>query len=307
LPAVARFGDRLGGRFDGALTWTTAGVITKMARMHLPEIAFFHGLWITALGSALLASALSIIPRLGSAGRRVSSLLCKAPLLDFVVACFTIIPWLLGGILGGWAGFLGAVVGQVLTLYAWCAAHELAFREAARGPRIVTFHEKIVGNFRNHAALWLTALALPIFWNIRIMQIMFGWTLPVLLKFPSYRQDEWVNVSRHKFEGLVGHDLVWCLYCDWMTGVYSLGAEMLRNVESFWCPIRFYEGKKCANCAVDFPDIEHGWVPANGTMTDVVAKMEQMYGDGRREWFASPARLTVNGKPIEEPAAAALR
>ena len=272
--------------------------------MHLPEIAFFHGLWITALGSALLALALSVIPRLGAAGWRVSAALCKAPLLDLVVACFTIIPWLLGGIFGGWPGFFGSVVGQMLTLYAWCAAHELVFRQAARGPRIVSFHEKIVGNFRNHAALWATLLALPIFWNIRIMQICFGWVLPVLLKFPSHRQDEWVNVSRHKFDGLVGHDLVWCLYCDWMTGVYSLGAEILRNVESFWCPIRFYEGKKCANCAVDFPDIDHGWIPANGTMADVVAKMEEMYGDGRRDWFASPARLTVKGKPIEESAAA---
>jgi hypothetical protein len=35
-------------------------------------------------------------------------------------------------------------------------------------------------------------------------------------------------------------------------------------------------------------------------MTDVIAKMEQMYGDGRREWFGHPARLTVKGKPIEE-------
>ena len=41
-----------------------------------------------------------------------------------------------------------------------------------------------------------------------------------------------------------------------LTGVYSLGAEMLRNVESFWCPIRFYDGKKCDNCKLDFPDIE---------------------------------------------------
>ena len=51
-------------------------------------------------------------------------------------------------------------------------------------------------------------------------------------------------------------DLIWCLYCDWMTGVYAFGGEMLRNVESFWCPIRFYDGKKCENCKIDFPDIE---------------------------------------------------
>ena len=37
---------------------------------------------------------------------------------------------------------------------------------------------------------------------------------------------------------VIGHALIWCLYCDWMTGVWSLGTEMLRNVESFWYPIR---------------------------------------------------------------------
>lgn len=272
-----------------------------MPRMPLPEIAFFHALWITALASLALAGLLSLIPRLGSAGTCFSEMLCRAPLLDLVVACFTWVPWAIAGAFGGWAGFLGALVGQFIALYTWCAAHELAFRDAARGPRIVKFHEKIVGNFRNHAALWATLLALPIFWNIRIMQILFSWILPVLLNFPRHRQSEWINVSRQKFEGLIGHDLVWCLYCDWMTGVYSLGAEILRNVESFWCPIRFYEGKKCANCAVDFPDINHGWVAPDATMGDVVAKMEQMYGDGRRDWFASPARLTVNGKPPEPP------
>ena len=280
--------------------WTTPDAPSKMRVHELPGNRFFQGLWITALGCVTLAGLLSLIPRLGTAGWRVSALLAKAPLLDLVVAGFTIIPWILATALGGWAGFLGALVGQFLALYAWCAGHELLFRDAARGPRIVKFHEKIVGNFRNHAALWVTLVALPIFWAIRLLQLTLWWTLPLLLRFPIYKQDEWVNVSRQKFDGLVGHDLAWCLYCDWMTGVYSLGAEMLRNVESFWCPIRFYDGKKCANCAVDFPDIDHGWVAPNATMSDVVAKMEQMYGEGRREWFGHPARLTVKGKAVDD-------
>ena len=57
--------------------------------------------------------------------------------------------------------------------------------------------------------------------------------------------------------------------------------------------------KKCANCSIDFPDVDHGWVAPDKSMADVVAKMEQMYGDGRREWFGHPARLTVKGQPIE--------
>ncbi|MEZ6162889.1 MAG: hypothetical protein R3B67_00435 [Phycisphaerales bacterium] len=110
-------------------------------------------------------------------------------------------------------------------------------------------------------------------------------------------------MSRHKFDGLVGHDLIWCLYCDWMTGVWSLGSEMLRNVESFWCPIRFLDDKKCANCSVDFPDVMNAWVPSDGSMGDVTELLERKYaglGSGT-PWFGHPEQggLTVEGKRVE--------
>jgi len=142
----------------------------------------------------------------------------------------------------------------------------------------------------------------PLFWLIRMAQLFVYPVLSAVTGLPRYTQREWVNLSRHKFEGLVGHDLLWCWYCDWMTGLWSLGSEMLRNVESFWCPIRFYEGKKCENCKLDFPDIEGGWVAADGTMADVTALLQEKYGGGRKEmsWFGHPARLTVKGKPAQE-------
>ena len=271
----------------------------KMPAMTSPEAHFAHALWITFTGSVALAVTLSVLPRLGDAGRRVSDALAKAPLLDLVVGCFTIIPWLLGSILGGCPGFIGALMAQFATLGVWCAGHELIFRQRARGPSIVEFHSRIVGDWRNYLALSITLLGLPIFWGIRLLEICFGWALPVLLNFPAYKQGEWVNVSRHKFDGLIGHDLVWCLYCDWMTGVWSLGSEVLRNVESFWCPIRYYDGKKCDNCAIDFPDVNNGWVPIDRSMRDVIQVMEEKYGDGQRAWFGHPTRLTVKGQPIQ--------
>jgi hypothetical protein len=83
-----------------------------------------------------------------------------------------------------------------------------------------------------------------------------------------------------------------------MTGIYSLGGEMLRNVESFWCPIRYYDGKKCENCAREFPDIDAGWVPAGGTMAQVSDTLVAMYdNDADRAWFGHPVWLTVKGKP----------
>jgi hypothetical protein len=260
---------------------------------------FLHALWITFLPTVVLAAILSVIPRLGAGGWKLSERICRAPLLDLVVACFTWLPWVIAAAVAGWGGFFGALAGQAVAMFAWTSGHELVYREAARGPRIVKFLNRTVGRWQNHAALWVTLVALPAFWMIRILQIMLFWTLPLLLKMPRYRQGDWVNVSRQKVDGLVGHDLLWCLYCDWMTGVYALGAEVLRNVESFWCPIRFYDGKKCANCAIDFPDVNQGWVAADKSMADVVAKMQMMYGDGRREWFGHPARLTVKGRELE--------
>ncbi|MEO1512806.1 MAG: hypothetical protein AAFU70_12090, partial [Planctomycetota bacterium] len=71
-----------------------------------------------------------------------------------------------------------------------------------------------------------------------------------------------------------------------------------RNLESFWCPIRFYPDKKCENCVLDFPDIDGGWVPADGSMADVVGVLEEKVPGpgGENPWFGHPARLTVEGE-----------
>jgi hypothetical protein len=179
--------------------------------------------------------------------------------------------------------------------------HEAFHPAARRGPRIVKVINAKVGRVRNHTATWITAICTPVFWFVRLAEVFLYPPLTVLVGLPKYDDAEWVNVSRQKFEGLVGHDLIWCLYCDWMTGVWSLGSEMLRNVESFWCPIRFASGKKCANCATDFPDVEHGWVPAHGNMVDVTATLERMYPARPHAWFGHPVRITVKGKTVQEP------
>jgi hypothetical protein len=246
-------------------------------------------------GVLSLAGLLHLVPALGGPGRSVSQWLCRAPALDVTVFSFTMVPWIAGAWVAGWAGWGAGLVGQLIGLGIWVMAHEWTHQRALAGPRIVTFINRTVGRWRNHAALWVTAIVLPTFWMIRLGEIFVYPLLVWLLNFPRYRQGEWVNCSRQKFEGLIGHDLIWCLYCDWMTGVYSLGAEMLRNVESFWCPIRFYDGKKCENCRLDFPDIDGGWVPASGSMADVERVMTKQYAQGRREWFGHPARQQADG------------
>ncbi len=243
---------------------------------------------------------------------------CRAPLLDVLVAYFTALPWFLGPVLGAnarmfheelapipwWLGLIAGVAGQIIALIVWTRAHELMHREAVRGPRIVKALNRSVGPLRNHAAVWWTALAVPVFWLVRLAELIVYPPLVWIVRFPRYRQGEWVNVSRHKFGGLVGHDLIWCLYCDWMTGVWALGSEMLRNVESFWCPIRFIDGKKCENCVIDFPDLDGGWVREEDGMAGAEAVVGEKYPPGNREnsWFGHPGRarhtnVTVEGKP----------
>ena len=255
----------------------------------------------TTLCSLLVvAGLLHIIPRLGSLGKTLSAWLCVAPGLDLVVGYFTALPLILGPILGGWSGLAAAVCAQVLAVMIWTTLHGLAHPNARKGPRIVKFLNALVGPWRNFIAVWITAFAVPVFILVRVAELLVYPWLTWLIRFPKYKQSEWVRVGRHKFENLVGHDLIWCLYCDWMTGVWSLGSEMLRNVESFWCPIRFDNQKKCANCSVDFPDVFNGWANADGSMEDVVSALKDKYDDAEiNSWFGHPTRLTVEGKEKE--------
>ena len=265
-----------------------------------PLAVFLLALLGSATGVLALSLVLTAVPRFGAFGRRVSETLARAPMLDLVLIALIFGPWLIAAPLVGWAGFAGAIAGQIVGLQLWIYTHELMHMQHVRGPRIVWFINRRFGRLRNHFALWVTVIALPVFWLVRLAQVAAYPWLVWVLGFPKYSHAEWVNVSRHKFEGLVGHDLIWCLYCDWMTGVYSLGGEMLRNVESFWCPIRFYDGKKCENCRIDFPDIDGGWAPADGTMADVVDILETKYPPEQKTaaWFGHPIRLTHEGQPV---------
>lgn len=271
-------------------------------------------------GMLLLAGTLHLLARLGPSGMALCDILAKAPALDVVVFLFCHGPWVAGwlvwwqatprtvfmGGVGGFFAYLGlAIAAQVLSLFIWSWLHELASPKARKGPRIVSTLNRRVGWFRNHAAVWWTALAVPVFTLIRIAELIVYPPLHWLVRLPKYRHQDWINVSRQKFTGLVGYDLIWCLYCDWMTGVWSLGSEMLRNVESFWCPIRFSSPEKCTNCQIDFPDVTQAWVPPSpeGDMAQVAQWLERQYPgpQGSNSWAGHPERkvgLTHNGKPV---------
>ena len=252
-----------------------------------------------ALALLVGAAVLHLLPRLGAPGRKLSEALCRGFGLDLMITYFTIAPMVVGPILLGWLGLPAAIAGQVIGLLIWTRLHELAHPAARKGPRIVHTLNRSVGRWRNHTAVWITALAVPLFWLVRVAEWIVYPPLTWIIRLPAYKSGDWVNVSRQKFDGLVGHDLVWCLYCDWMTGVWSLGTEMLRNVESFWCPIRFSDTNKCENCSIDFPDVFGGWVDADKSMGDVTKVLEEKYqGKQRNSWFGHRDRtvdVTVEG------------
>src|ERR1041384_3840516 len=77
----------------------------------------------TLVGIAGFAGLLHLIPRLGAAGTRISAWLSRAPGLDLVVSLCTWVPPTVLGILYGWRGVAGAIIGQVLGMLFWMFAH----------------------------------------------------------------------------------------------------------------------------------------------------------------------------------------
>lgn len=218
----------------------------------------------------------------------VTDRITVAPALDVFISLFTWIPWVAGGIWAGWIGFAASVVAQVIFLHVFCLVHR-AIR-GKKGRTLTDAQARLLGPVRNQLALLCTAPAAAVFAAARAAELFLYPLIVALAKLPPYKQGEWVNLSRHKYDGLIGYDLLWCWYCDWMTGVWALGSEMLRNVESFWCPIRFRCDIKNRNASLDFPDVEK-WAPADGTMEDVVKLFEAHYGNRKwNSWWGHPDR-----------------
>jgi hypothetical protein len=209
----------------------------------------------------------------------------EAPYIDWTLGLVTWMPWVVIAYLMTWREVGSYLVGQLLAFHLLCVAHR--FYHINNKVSIIGTLNHIVGFTRNQLGFYTTLLAFPIFIGIRLSQVFLYPVLLHTIGLPKQNTKDWINISRHKIDGLIGYDLISCLYCDWMTGVYSLGAEMLRNVESFWCPLRFYNKKKCDNCSIDFPDIKQ-WVPSDKDVVQVVKVLQEKYENtphGKRSWW----------------------
>lgn len=227
----------------------------------------------------------------------VTEKIAQAPLLDFFVSLLTWLPWVAGGWMLGWKGVIAAVIAQLVFLHAFCLTHRLL--RGKKGRTLTDAQGKILGPFRNQLCLMVQTPAILVFVQVRLAEILIYPPIAWLGKLPTYKSSEWVNLSRHKYDGLIGYDLLWCWYCDWMTGIWSLGSEMLRNIESFWCPIQFQSAMKNRNASTDFPDLAK-WAAFDGTMEDAVSAFEAHY-DGKQlnSWWGHPDR-TKKGNEFPE-------
>jgi len=212
----------------------------------------------------------------------------RAPYLDFFVSLFTWMPWVAGAVLDGWLGLAAAVVAQLLFLHAFCLVHRLL--KGKKGRTLTDAQGKVLGPVRNQLALLVQTPAIPVFVMVRFAELVLYPVIAVIGRLPTYRQAEWVNLTRHNYTGLAGYDLLWCWYCDWMTGLWALGTEMLRNIESFWCPIQFGSSEKNRNVALDFPDVKL-WAPSNGSAEEAADLIEKYYtGRKKLSWWGHPDR-----------------
>lgn len=209
----------------------------------------------------------------------VSDKIATAPVLDVFVSVFTWIPWVTGWMAMGWPGVLASAVAQLVFLHAFCLVHR-ALR-GKKGRTLTDAQGRVLGPVRNQLCLLVQTPAIFVFVAVRAAELFLYPPIAWLGRLPLYKQGEWVNLSRHKYDGLIGYDLLWCWYCDWMTSLWCLGSEMLRNIESFWCPIQFQSAEKNVHASIDFPDVKN-WAPPHGTMEDAVRLIEEHY-DGKRK------------------------
>jgi hypothetical protein len=247
-----------------------------------------HGLVIFLSDAILIFLELAVFAVLTRLAFRFSEKVATAPWLDVFISLFTWVPWVSGFLLADVRGLLAAVVAQLVFLHAFCLVHR-ALR-GRTGRTLTDAQGKVLGPFRNQLCLMVQTPAVLIFVQVRLAEIILYPPIAWLGRLPTYKASEWVNLSRHKYDGLIGYDLLWCWYCDWMTGLWALGSEMLRNIESFWCPIQFRDPVKNRNAATDFPDVAK-WAPADGTMEDAVRAFEAQYdGKCKNSWWGHPDR-----------------
>ena len=194
--------------------------------------------------------------------------------VDALWSAFLIVPFILGALMGlPW--YLTFVL-MVSYLAVWSQV-DRRLRGKPGDFSIAAYWIERDGWGRYLLGWWCTA-AIPLFFLVRLTELLVYPVLVVAWGLPPLRASDYIMLSRHKWEGLVGADLVYCLYCEWMTGVWSLGSAQLQNIESMWCPLRFRSEVQCEKCKAFFPDV-NAWARPEDGMPGVEKFYRENYDD----------------------------
>lgn len=221
--------------------------------------------------------------------------------VDAVIGLFTLGPFALALALpaarqGGWLAQLIAPAGAMVVFTVLFCIVDEALRGERGGFRIRAYWTGRDG-WARYLTGWLCFAATPVFWLIRAGQILLYPPLRWAWGLPRLRARDYIALSRHKTKGLAGADYLFCVYCEWMTGLWSLGTEMLRHLESMWCPLRFRGEGQCERCAATFADLEHWADPAEG-----LAGVQRFY-ELHYEGLPLGERAHLRARSADSPAA----
>lgn len=139
----------------------------------------------------LLFLLLTSMPSLGTWGKDAVDACTKTPMLDWLLSFIILVPWLIGGLTVRWEGIVASLLAQVLAMQLWIFYHEFLNRNVAPGSRIARFHSQRIGWWRNHLALWVTSIIVPVFFLIRFSEVFVYPMLIWLLGFPKYKHSDW--------------------------------------------------------------------------------------------------------------------
>jgi hypothetical protein len=131
------------------------------------------------------AGFLHLLSHLGAVGEKTSKWFCSAPGVDLALAYFMLLPLLVGWFVASWQGLEVALLAELSALWLWIILHELAHRQKSQA-KIHRQLSSTVGAWRNHLAVWITALAVPLFWGVRFVELIVYPPLTKLVGLPRY-------------------------------------------------------------------------------------------------------------------------